>query len=115
MTINTPFPELEELLTMIGEAGYRMSEIGATEGAAGNISVCVGWPIEVRRRFPLAETIDLPIVVPELAHHTILVTGSGRRLREIMEDPPRTWAASSLTRADARPNCIRRRAICFPS
>jgi rhamnulose-1-phosphate aldolase len=53
MAIEAPFPELEELLTMIGKAGYRMSEIEATEGAAGNISVCIGWPAEPRRRFPL--------------------------------------------------------------
>ncbi len=87
MALEAPFPELDELLTMIGEAGLRMSEIGATEGAAGNISVYLGWPLDPRRRFPLVETIELPTVVPELAHHAMLVTGSGRRLREIVEDP----------------------------
>ena len=87
MTIQPPFPELDELLVAIGDAGHRLSEIEATEGAAGNISVYIGWPIELRRKFPIAETIDLPRPVPELAGKSFLVTGSGRRLREIIQDP----------------------------
>ena len=87
MSIEAPYPELDEFLTAIGDAGHRLSEIEATEGAAGNISICIGWPIEPRRRFPIVETIELPQPVPELAGKTFLVTGSGRRLREIIEDP----------------------------
>jgi len=85
--IEAPYPEFEELLTSIGEAGQRLSEIEACEGAAGNISVYIGWNIEPRRRFPLVETIQLPQAVPELANRTFLVTGSGCRLREIIRDP----------------------------
>ena len=85
--IEPPFPELDELITAIGEAGHRLSEIEATEGAAGNISVFLGWPIELRRRFPVTQTIDLPLQVPELAGGTLLISGSGRRLREIILDP----------------------------
>jgi len=85
--LEAPFPELDEFLTAIGEAGYRLSEIEASEGAAGNISIYIGWPIDVRRRFPLVETIQLPEAAPELAGGTFLVTGSGRRLREVIEDP----------------------------
>ena len=85
--IEAPYPELDEFLTAIGEAGHRLSEIEASEGAAGNISVCLTWPVELRRRFPLVETIDLPEAVPELASFTFLVSGSGRRLREIIRDP----------------------------
>lgn len=85
--LEAPFPELDEFLTAIGEAGYRLSEIEASEGAAGNISIYIGWPIDVRRRFPLVETIPLPEAAPELAGGTFLVTGSGRRLREVIEDP----------------------------
>ncbi len=43
--IQPPFPELDDLLTMIGEAGRHLSEIEASEGAAGNISVCWGSSI----------------------------------------------------------------------
>ncbi len=87
MSIEAPYPELSELLSMIGQAGQRLSEIEATEGAAGNISVYMGWPVEPRRIFPLIETIELPEVVPELAGKSFLVTGSGRRLREIIVEP----------------------------
>jgi len=87
MTVEAPFPELDELLTLVGQAGHRLSEIDATEGAAGNISVYMGWPLDPRRRFPQAETLDLPVPLPELAGKSFLVTGSGRRLREIIEDP----------------------------
>ena len=87
MPVETPYPDLEELLTAIGEAGHRLSEIEATEGAAGNISVYLGWPVEPRRRFPLAQTIELPQSVADLAGKTFLATGSGRRLREIIRDP----------------------------
>ena len=85
--LETPFPEFEELETAIGEAGYRLSEIEASEGAAGNISLYIGWPLEPRRRFPLVETIALPQAVPELEGKLFIVTGSGRRLREIIKDP----------------------------
>jgi len=70
--IEAPYPEFEELLTAIGEAGQRLSEIEACEGAAGNISVYIGWPIEPRRWFPLVETIPLPQPVPELADRIFL-------------------------------------------
>ena len=87
MPIEAPYPDLEELLVVIGEAGLRLSEIEASEGAAGNISVFMGWEVDPRRKFPLVETIQLPERVPELAHRSFLVTGSGRRLREIIRDP----------------------------
>ncbi|MBI5563539.1 MAG: class II aldolase/adducin family protein [Chloroflexi bacterium] len=85
--LDAPYPELDELLTLTGEAGHRLSEIEASEGAAGNISVYIGWPVDVRRRFPLVDALELPQAVPELAGKTFIVTGSGRRLREVITDP----------------------------
>jgi len=87
MSVEPPYPEFDEIMTAIGEAGWRLSEIQASEGAAGNISVYMGWPVEPRRKFPLEETIELPLAAPELAGGSFLVTGSGRRLREIRADP----------------------------
>ena len=87
MPIEAPYPELDELLILIGEAGRRLSEIEASEGAAGNISVYLGWPVEPRRKFPNVEEIPLPDAMPELANASFLVSGSGRRLREIIFDP----------------------------
>lgn len=85
--IDTPYPELDDLLTMMGEAGRHLAEIEASEGAAGNISVCLRWAVEPRTRFPLVDEIELPQPVPELAGAMFLVTGSGRRLREIIDEP----------------------------
>ena len=85
--LQAPYPELDDLLEMMGEAGQRLSEIGASEGAAGNISVCLRWSIELRTRFPVIAEIPLPQPVPELAGVTFLVSGSGRRLREIIDEP----------------------------
>jgi rhamnulose-1-phosphate aldolase len=87
MSIQAPYPELEELLQLAGEAGQRICEIEASEGAAGNISIYLGWPVDPRRRFPNEETIPLPQPVPELAGKAFIATGSGRRLREIIQDP----------------------------
>ena len=85
--LNPPFPELDDLLTMMGEAGRHIADIEASEGAAGNISVCLRWGMEPRSRFPQMNEIELPQAVPELAGATFLVSGSGRRLREIIDDP----------------------------
>ncbi len=85
--ISEPYPDLTQLLQTIGEAGSRLSDIEASEGAAGNISVCLRWPIEVRNLFPVAEPFDLPQPAPMLAGATIVVSGSGRRLRELHDDP----------------------------
>lgn len=87
MSIPEPYPELDEITELIGETGRRLSEIEASEGAAGNISVYMSWPIDPRRRFPQVEEIELPIAAPALAGGNFLVTGSGRRLREIKDDP----------------------------
>jgi rhamnulose-1-phosphate aldolase len=85
--LKPPYPKIDNLLDTIGAAGRRLDEIEASEGAAGNISVCLRWPIEVRAHFPLLDEIELPQPVPELANATFIVSGSGRRLREILDEP----------------------------
>src|SRR5512144_3032081 len=85
--LQEPYPELDDLLTMMGEAGRHLAEIEASEGAAGNISVCLRWQMEPRSRFPVVDQIELPQAVAELAGATFLVSGSGRRLREIIDEP----------------------------
>ena len=85
--LQEPYPELDDLLEMMGEAGRHLADIEASEGAAGNVSVCLRWPLELRTRFPVIDEIELPQHVPELAGATFLVSGSGRRLREIIDEP----------------------------
>jgi rhamnulose-1-phosphate aldolase len=87
MSLDAPYPDLDELIVSVGDAGARLSEIGASEGAAGNISICIGWQIDPRRKFPLSEKLELPILIPGLAGYSMLISGSGRRLREIKQDP----------------------------
>lgn len=96
MPIPEPFPALDELLASIGEAGQRLAAIDASEGGAGNISACVGWPIEVRRHFPLDERIELPLAAPALAGMVVIVTGSGRRLRDVKADPVANLGAIAI-------------------
>jgi rhamnulose-1-phosphate aldolase len=96
MALDQPYPDLDEFLATIGEAGLRLSGINASEGAAGNISIYIGWPIEVRRRFPQAEPITLPLEAPALAGGVVIVTGSGRRLRDIHAHPDANLAAVAI-------------------
>src|SRR5690348_8287040 len=93
MPLSQPYPSLDELIASIGEAGRRLDDLKATEGAAGNISLYIGWPVEVQRHFPQVEQIVLPQPAPALAGKVVLVTGSGRRLRDIETDPAGNLAA----------------------
>jgi rhamnulose-1-phosphate aldolase len=88
MPLSEPYPDLGEVLVSIGEGGRRVAGIDAGEGAAGNISVYIGWPLDPRRSFPVVEDIALPVPAPHLAGRHVVVTGSGRRLRDIAADPP---------------------------
>jgi rhamnulose-1-phosphate aldolase len=58
--------------------------------------VCIGWPVEVRRHFPFAEPLELPVPAPHLAGHTVIVTGSGRRLRDLASSPVANLGAVSI-------------------
>ena len=79
--------DLDLLLNQLGQVGKRLSDIGAAEGAAGNISVCFRESLNITALFPHMEIIELSLPVPKLAGATLIVTGSGRRLREIMDAP----------------------------
>lgn len=85
--LTPPYPGLDDLLIMMGEAGRHLTEIGACEGAAGNISICLRWQVDLRSRFPEIGEVELSQAVPELAGTTFIVSGSGRRLREIIDEP----------------------------
>jgi rhamnulose-1-phosphate aldolase len=96
--IEPPYPELHDMLVMMGEAGKHLADIEASEGAAGNISVCMRWSIEPRNYFPEITEIELPQPVPELDGTTFLVSGSGRRLREIIDEPTASIACIVVNR-----------------
>jgi rhamnulose-1-phosphate aldolase len=79
--------ELHSLLNELGQAGKRLSDIGAAEGAAGNLSVCFRDPLDVSSLFPKVQIVELPTPAPDLAGATLIVSGSGRRLRDILDAP----------------------------
>jgi rhamnulose-1-phosphate aldolase len=79
--------ELNTLLKELGQVGKQLSDLGAAEGAAGNLSVCFREPLDLTPRFPKMQMIDLPVSAPYLAGATLFVSGSGRRLRDIFDAP----------------------------
>jgi rhamnulose-1-phosphate aldolase len=105
-------PTLEQLLIEIGEVGDWLARMNACEGAAGNISVCMGWEIDGSDLFPTSQHIDLPVAAPELAGKSILVTGSGTRLRDLLKAPCANlgllriepWGKTALLFTTIRPN-----------
>lgn len=84
----TSYPEtLTEVIESIGASGRRLNHIDAVEAGAGNISAAFNWEVDVEEVFPAHREIDLPWTVPSLAGYTVLVTGSGCRLRQLAENP----------------------------
>jgi rhamnulose-1-phosphate aldolase len=79
--------ELNSLLNQLGQVGKRLSDMGAAEGAAGNLSICFREPLDVIALFSKMQIVELPVPAPELADATLIVTGSGRRLRDIIDAP----------------------------
>jgi rhamnulose-1-phosphate aldolase len=79
----------DDILRSIGEAGQRMTEIDAAEAGAGNISVCVAEPFSLTTVFDASREILLPYPSPALSGHTVVITGSGCRLRSLAKDPER--------------------------
>ena len=93
--------QLDRILQQIGQTGKRLSDIGSAEGAAGNISVCIRKTLEVSVLFPQMQTIQLPQAAPELVGATVIVSGSGCRLRAIAEEPVANLACI-LVESDGR-------------
>lgn len=78
---------LKEILWEIGDAGRRMMQINAAEGAAGNVSVFLRSLPNMDSRFLQRGTIDLPVTVPALSDGWLIVSAAGRRLRDIASNP----------------------------
>jgi rhamnulose-1-phosphate aldolase len=76
-----------EALAQFGSAGRRLTEIGASEGASGNLSVFMRGPMDRHPSFTQSEAFELPFVVPELARGWCVVTGSGTRSRDLEHAP----------------------------
>ena len=86
----------------IGAVGARMAEIGAAEGAAGNISVFTRSLDALDRSIHAIGVIDLPVAVPALAGGWVLVTGAGKRLRDVAPMPEATLCCLHIHEAGQR-------------
>src|SRR5687767_516864 len=93
--------DLDLLLNQLGKLGKRLSDIGAAEGAAGNVSVCFRESLNISALFPHMQIVELPFPAPKLVGATLIVTGSGRRLREIMEAPTANLACITVEEGGA--------------
>lgn len=87
MSVKEPYPSLEASMSFIGETGRRICEVSASEGAAGNISCWYGWKLDFEDIFTEEAVIDLPYEAPNLVGGYLIITGSGRRLREVYDNP----------------------------
>jgi rhamnulose-1-phosphate aldolase len=82
-----------DALAQMGRAGARLDAIHACEAGAGNISVALRRADGLETVFGQAEPFTLPAPAPALAGWTVLVTGSGCRLRDVADDPAGTVGA----------------------
>lgn len=99
--IHVSVPHLDDVLGDIAGAGTAMTELGACEGAAGNISV---WArdLDAGASFPPRGEIALPCVVPALAGGWIVATVSGGRLRDVARRPDRSICLLHVLEAGQR-------------
>ncbi|MFE6280912.1 class II aldolase/adducin family protein [Streptomyces sp. NPDC057877] len=84
------------LLQEMGRAGARLDTLRACEAGAGNVSVALPTPADLAVTFPRFEACELPGAAPALAGWTVLVTGSGQRLRDVGAAPTAAVAAVSI-------------------
>lgn len=106
-------PSMADLIAEIGAVGVRMTEIDAAEGAAGNVSVFLRDLDQLPEYASERRVIDLPLAAPALGGGWLLVTGAGRRLRDVTTSPATTicWLhvhepgqqATMFAGADIRP------------
>ncbi len=88
-----PPSDFAKIVEGMGEAGQRMAEMGASEAAAGNISVYVRDLDGLLPAYVSQGIVDLPVAVPNLAQGWLLVTATHRRLRDITRYPEQTIGA----------------------
>jgi rhamnulose-1-phosphate aldolase len=82
--------EFDLILAQLADVGQRMTALNAAEGAAGNVSVWVRALANVPDLFVKQTSIELPEPVRALVGGWLMVSGSGRRLRDIAHDPAGT-------------------------
>lgn len=89
----------DRVIEDIGEAGEQLTALAACEGSAGNISVFV---LSLPCPLDPVEEIELPAPAPSLAGGWVVITASGRRLRDVRRRPEETVAALHIDDSGTR-------------
>jgi len=88
-----------------GQAGVEPTTLEATEGAAGNISAFVRALRNLDEGFVPRDELTLPAPAPELTAAWVVVTGTGRRLRDVRADPEQSVAVRRVHDDSVRATC----------
>jgi rhamnulose-1-phosphate aldolase len=88
--------ELNQIIAEMGETGLEMTRMNAAEAAAGNLSVFVRDLSGLDARFNLKKQVKLSIKAPALAGGWLVVSGTGRRLRDIGAAPEKNLCVLNI-------------------
>jgi len=106
--LEAPYPELDDLLRAIGEAGRRVADIEASEGAAGTSRCACDGPSNRASRFPRGRRTATAPGCPGTRRRVPARHGfRAAPARESSTIPRRTSPASSSTREAGRGGCAR--------
>ena len=100
---------LDSIFAAFADAGQRLCELGASEGASGNLSVCLRGTLAPHGEWTVVEDIELPLEVPGLAGAHVVVTGSSTRSRDLAKDP-----VNNLGMLEVQPGGARARLLSSP-
>lgn len=78
---------LTDVVDDMARAGSALVQLGACEGAAGNLSVYLKESPALPADLTESEDYRFPVEVPELQGACFIVTGSGTRMRDIASRP----------------------------
>lgn len=81
---------LTDLIHELGQAGRQVTELGAAEGSAGNLSIFVRKLSALPKKWRSYGIQPLPAEAASLAEGWLIVTGTGRRLRDVLPAPQRS-------------------------
>jgi len=80
----------EQIIRDMGQAGRQVTVLGAAEASAGNISVFTRHLEEIPAPYKETGTICLPTPAHALSGGWVVITGTGKRLRDIADNPEKT-------------------------
>lgn len=89
--------EVIAYLEAMGQAGKRLDSLHAVEASAGNISICTKQNLNLAASFSNREDgVPLPVKAEALSGYIVFVTGSGCRLRDVLDVPFETVSAFKI-------------------